>query len=130
MKRAFITGFVIWLLATITLRLTGQWIFASKLALFVISAPLMFAVPRLLFSRASIDPAHAAIALVTPGMLLDTISAIWFAQVFPNIPHEAAGLFGGWLLFCNVVALVSALTMRARATFAGYSAGSVPSDPE
>ena len=129
MKRAFITGFLIWLLATIALRLTGQWIFASKLALFVISAPLMFAVPRFLFSRASIDPAHAAIALVTPGMLLDTISAIWFAQAFPNIPREAAGLFGGWLLFCNVVALVSALTMRP-ATFAGYSAGSVPSDPE
>ena len=69
MKRAFITGLLIWLLATIALRLTGQWIFASKLALFVISAPLMFAVPRLLFSGASIDPAHAAIALVTPGML-------------------------------------------------------------
>lgn len=49
-----------------------------------------------------------AIVLVAPGMLLDTISAIWFPRVFPNIAPESAGLFGGWLLFCNVIALISA----------------------
>ena len=113
MKRAFIMGFVIWLAATIVLRFAGQWMFISKIALFAVSAPLMFALPRLLFSRASGDPTHLAIALVTPGMLLDAISATWFAQIFPNIPPDAAGLFGGWLLLCNVLALVSALIMSA-----------------
>jgi hypothetical protein len=44
-----------------------------------------------------------AIALAAPGMLFDTFSCIWFAEAFPNIPATAAGLFGGWLLFCNVV---------------------------
>jgi len=40
--------------------------------------------------------------------------------VFPNIAPEAAGLFGGWLLFCNVIALISAaLAANRRAATAG-----------
>ena len=119
MKPLVIAGFTIWLLATITLRLAGQWIvrpgLVGAIVLLAVSAPLMFQLPRGLFVRFAVDPSRFAlggIALVAPGMLLDTISAIWFSQVFPNMPPEAAGLFGGWLLFCNVVALVSAATAR------------------
>jgi len=32
--------------------------------------------------------------------VLDTFSAAFFATVYPNIPPEAAGLFGGWILCC------------------------------
>ena len=49
---------------------------------------------------------------VAPGMLLDTISAIWFPVIFPNIRPAAAGAFGGWLLFCNVVVLLTAVLYR------------------
>lgn len=122
MKRIFFVGFGIWLLATIALRLGGQLLFdtdttSMKVVLLVVSAPLMFALPRRLFkvfSIASADRALGGIVLVAPGMFLDTISAMWFSSVFPNIRPDAAGPFGGWLLFCNVVALVSAATDRGR----------------
>ena len=116
MKRLALAGFVIWLAATIALRFAGQWIIhpgglVNVAVLLAISALLMYRLPRALFALMRTpgeDYALGAIALVAPGMLLDTISAIWFTRVFPNMPAESAGLFGGWLLFCNVVALLSA----------------------
>jgi uncharacterized membrane protein len=116
--RVATTGFVIWLLATVALRLGGHWVLdpasgAAIAALMAISAPVMFYLPRRIFARLSLDRdryALAAIALVAPGMALDTISAIWFAALFPNIRPDAAGLFGGWLLFCNLLALIGAAT--------------------
>jgi hypothetical protein len=123
MTRVATVGFFIWLLATIALRLAGQWIVnpssvSAILTLLVFSAPAMFVLPRRIFARLALDPdqyAPAAIALVAPGMILDTISAIWFAQIFPNMRPDAAGLFGGWLLGCNVCALLGAVTVRRRA---------------
>lgn len=123
MKRVFMVGLVIWLVATIALRVAGQRMFRpdrpwSVIALLAISAPLMFLLPRWLFSRFSIPREQRAlggIALTAPGMFLDTVSAICFSTVFPNIRPDAAGLFGGWLLFCNVVALVSAATSGSNA---------------
>ena len=120
MKRLAFAGFAIWLAATIALRLAGQWIIRPDSAvevtiLLVLSGVLMYRLPRALFRLMRIsaaDYAVGAILLVAPGMLLDTISAIAFTRVFPNIAPEAAGLFGGWLLFCNVVALLSAASAR------------------
>ena len=116
MKRLAFAGFAIWLAATIALRLAGQWIFhAATLpgvgVLLAVSAVLMWRLPRAVFASMRIareDYAVGAIALVAPGMLLDTVSAIAFSRVFPNIAPDAAGLFGGWLLFCNITALLSA----------------------
>jgi uncharacterized protein DUF5367 len=118
MMRVATTGFVIWLVATIAVRVGGHWVFnpssgAAIAALLAISGPVMFALPRWIFAGLALDRdryAVAAIALVAPGMILDTISAIWFPQVFPNMRGDAAGLFGGWLLFCNVLALLGAAT--------------------
>jgi len=126
MKHLAIAGFVIWLAATVALRLAGQWVLhagstAAILALLAVSAPLMWTLPRGLFARFAIPPseyAAGAIALVAPGMALDTISAIWFPRVFPNVSPDAAGLFGGWLLFCNVLALLSAMSARRDAPLA------------
>jgi hypothetical protein len=116
MKRLAYAGFAIWLAATIALRLAGQWIFHADTVpgvavLLVVSAVLMWRLPRGIFSAMRIareDYAVGAIVLVAPGMLLDTISAVAFSRVFPNIAPEAAGLFGGWLLLCNITALLSA----------------------
>jgi hypothetical protein len=118
MMRVATTGFVIWLLATIALRVGGQWLFnpestVSIVMLLAISGPALFMLPRRIFAGLALrhdQYAMAATALVAPGMLLDTISAIWFPQVFPNMRPDAAGLFGGWLLFCNVSALLGAAT--------------------
>ena len=113
MKRYAIVGFVIWAAATLALRLAGQYVMRYPLVLLSVSVPLMIYVAIAVVGQAQ-DRARAAIALVAPGMLLDTVSAIWFARVFPNIDPSAAGLFGGWLLLCNVVVLLTAVTYAPR----------------
>lgn len=114
MKRYAITGFVIWAAATLVLRFGGGALFRLPAAeLLLASLPLMIAV-ALMVLRDAEHRALAAIALVAPGMLLDTISAIWFPQIFPNLPASAAGVFGGWLFFCNIVVLLTAATMAPR----------------
>lgn len=118
MMRLAIAGFGIWLIATMALRVSGERLLdpdgaTRVLAILALSSVVMFYLPRRLFRRFSIPRAafeRGAIALVAPGMLLDTIATIWFPQAYPNIRPGAAGLFGGWLLFCNVVALISAAT--------------------
>jgi hypothetical protein len=113
MKRYALTGFVIWAAATVALRLAGQYMLRSPMLLLALSLPAMIFVAIQVVGHAE-DRARAAIALVAPGMLLDTISTIWFARIFPNIDPNAAGLFGGWLLFCNVIVLLTAVTYAPR----------------
>ena len=48
---------------------------------------------------------------VGPGAV---VASIWFPAAYPNIRPDAAGLFGGWLLFCNALALIGAATLRER----------------
>lgn len=114
MKAMVFWGLLIWASATIALRLGGQVVFRSPaVLLLLVSLPIMVLVAFLLLRRfrTAERRAVAAIVLVAPGMLLDTVSAIWFPSVFPNIRLDAAGLFGGWLLFCNVVVLLTAISM-------------------
>jgi hypothetical protein len=117
MKRMVVTGFIIWAVATIALRLGGQYVFGHvpPLMLLLITLPVMAFVTIVLLRRyrSTEQRALAAIALVAPGMLLDTISAIWFPLIFPNIRAGCSGLFGGWLLFCNVVVLLTAVLFRS-----------------
>jgi hypothetical protein len=114
MKRMALIGFAIWAAATLALRLAGQFVFAHELALLAVTIPLMIALAFVLLRNAA-DRARAAIALIAPGMLLDTISALRFGDVFPNIPASAAGTFGGWLLLCNVLVLLTAIATSAPA---------------
>ena len=113
MKRMAVTGFIIWLVATIALRFGGQYIFGRvpALLLLLITLPVMYAVAIIVVRpfRARERRALAAIALVAPGMLLDTFSAIWFPLI------DYSGLFGGWLLFCDVVVLLTAISTRPSA---------------
>ena len=118
MKVAAFFGFLIWLGATVALRLFGQYVFRdtstqTAVILLAVSAPLM-ALLAWVILRNMEHRALAAIALVVPGMLFDTVTTIWFSRVFPNIRADAAGLFGGWLLFCNMVVLVTAIALQAR----------------
>ena len=74
----------------------------STLMRFAASAPLMVATVRVLCAR--FEPRReawpaAAMALLPPTLLLDPFSSAFFPLVFPNIPGEAAGVFGGWMLW-------------------------------
>ncbi len=120
MRRIFIAGFVIWLAATIVLRFIGQYVFhpespAAILILLIASFPLMALVARRICADAKVPreqwPA-AAIFLLMPSLVLDTFSATFFATVYPNIPAQAAGLFGGWILCCCGGALLGVSLAR------------------
>ena len=114
MQRIAVIGFLIWLFGTLVLRLAGQYVFYPQsvvaiAVLLLVSFPLMALVARRVCSDASIPrdqwPA-AAIFLVTPSLVLDTFSSAFFPVVYPNIPGSAAGLFGGWILWCCAGALL------------------------
>jgi len=114
MRRCFTIGLVIWLVATIILRFTGQYVLrpanpAAFVALLVASFPLMALIARWICAGAALPreqwPA-AGISLVTPTMVLDTFGTAFFPLFYPNIPPQAARLFGGWMLWCCAGALL------------------------
>ena len=124
--RLFLYGLGIWLAATAALRLGGQRLLHPEsairtLILFGVSFVLMAFLARRL-CRGLHVPLEAwpagAISLALPTLLLDPFSSAFFADVFPNIPASAAGIFGGWMLCCCAGALAGAIFFR-RVTFFG-----------
>jgi hypothetical protein len=121
MRRCFLTGFVIWLVATVILRFTGQYILypTSLVAIAVLllaSFPLMALVARRVCSDAGIpreDWPEAGIYLVMPTLVLDTFSTVFFPIVFPNVAPQAAGLFGGWML-CSCAGALLGVNLARR----------------
>lgn len=114
MRRILLIGFLIWLFGTLILRLAGQYFLYPRnvtviALLLIVSFPLMALVARRVCSDGAIPreqwPA-AAIILVMPSLVLDTFSSAFFPLVYPNIPEQAAGLFGGWILWCCAGALL------------------------
>jgi hypothetical protein len=114
MRRCASVGLLIWLAGTLILRFAGQYfLFPENVLaialLLLVSFPLMAFVARRVCSDASIPPDQwpvAAIFLVTPSLVLDTFSSAFFPLVYPNMPAQAAGLFGGWILWCCAGALL------------------------
>ncbi len=115
MRWYILLGFLVWLVATILLRLLGQIFFATSLALvltFFVTGVVLVLVLLLLFVQARLDPARrmrVALSLALPGMLLDIFSVTFVANVFPNIPPTAHAAFAGCLLWAYSLVLLSAL---------------------
>ena len=110
-------GAVIWLLATVYLRLNGQWLLRPRpwyvtLLLFAVSFAGMALLARRLCRTEKLSreawPA-GAVSLAMPTLLLDPFSSAFFPLLFPNIAPEMAGVFGGWMLVCCAGALVGVL---------------------
>jgi len=120
--RLFLYGLVIWIAATIALRIAGQHMLhpghvRETLILFAVSFPLMAWLVRRLSSRAHLPPEQwpaGAISIALPTLLLDPFSSAFFPVVFPNMAPEVAGVFGGWMLWCCAGALVGATIRRGR----------------
>ncbi len=53
-----------------------------------------------------------AIAILAPTLVLDPFSSAFFPLVFPNLPPDAAGVFGGWMLCCCAGGLLGVLIRR------------------
>jgi Family of unknown function (DUF5367) len=116
------SGFVIWLAATIALRLAGQHVlrpgdFLGTLILFAVSFPLMAWVVRRLCDAAHLPPEQrlaGAVSVALPTLLLDPFSCVFFPVVFPNMAPEVAGIFGGWILWCCAGAVFGAVIPQWR----------------
>jgi Family of unknown function (DUF5367) len=115
-SRLIIYGLGIWFAASLALRFVGQGILhpgntPRMLILFAISFPAMAWVARHLCRTFHLPPEQwpsGAISIALPTLLLDPFSSAFFPSVFPNIAPEAAGLFGGWMLWCCAGALIGA----------------------
>ena len=115
-------GFGIWAAATLFLRVRGQavlrqgdWI--GTLLLFAVSFPLMAWMVRRLCRRFQPNREHwlaGAVSIALPTLLLDPFSSAFFSVVFPNMAPEAAGAFGGWMLWCCAGALVGAMARNRK----------------
>lgn len=115
-------GFAGWLVATVALRLAGQHVLhpksaARSLVLLALSALFMAWLTRALCRRAGLARSYwpvGAVVLLLPMLLLDPLSCVFFPWVFPNIPAQAAGVFGGWMLSCCAGGLLGAVVGQPR----------------
>ncbi len=119
LRRPLILGGLIWLGATVLLRVAGRHIVPTTPGKIIITFAASFAamawVARRVCRRFEIAPADwpvAAVALAAPTLLLDPFSSAFFPIVFPNIRPDAAGAFGGWMLCCVAGALCGATIGR------------------
>jgi hypothetical protein len=109
-------GAVIWALATLLLRLAGQYLVPTepgRIVVLLLASMLASAwVARFACRRAGLARTQwtaGAISLLLPTLLLDPFSSAFFGTVFPSMPARAAGVFGGWMLSCCAGALVGSL---------------------
>ena len=118
--RFFVSGLVIWLAATLVLRLAGQHVLhpgdaAGTLVLFLVSFPLMAWVVRRLCRPLPRDQwLQGAVSFALPSLLLDPFSSAFFPAVFPNMSPAVAGVFGGWVLWCCAGAMVGAMVPQGK----------------
>ena len=112
-------GLVLWIGGTLLLRLFGHRLLhpdqpTGTLLLFAVTFPLIAWLVRRL-CRANQLPREqwpaGAISVLLPTLLLDPFSSAFFPVMFPNMPGAAAGIFGGWMLWCCAGALLG-VTMR------------------
>jgi Family of unknown function (DUF5367) len=80
------------------------------LILFAVSFPLVAWLVRRLCHRFLPEEQWlaGAVSLLLPTLMLDPFSSAFFPAIFPNISPGAAGVFGGWMLWCCAAGLVGA----------------------
>ncbi|MBD1925718.1 DUF5367 domain-containing protein [Trichocoleus sp. FACHB-90] len=111
----FFMSFLIWLVATVIMRLWGHTFFIpennfSMGSSFLFSLVFLPLLAYALFRWKKVQPHQrrdAAICLAIPGMLLDVVTTYFFTQVFPNVLPAADGAFGAWLLWGYALVLIT-----------------------
>ena len=112
-----LVGFAAWFVATVGLRLGGQYVFDPGAplvvgAVYAGTVPGMTALALVLFRWQGVRGAartQAAVALVLPGMLLDVVAVAWFGTVFPTMAPDAANYFAGQILLAYGFVLLAGL---------------------
>lgn len=108
MWRVLAVGILIWIAGTLAIRLWGEYFLLPgrpgvTLLLYLVCFPAMLLLSRsvcrwLLADRKSW--VRGVGFLILPTLILDPLSCLFFAQVFPNVAPAAAGVFGGLMLIC------------------------------
>ncbi len=118
--RAILLGGALWLVATVAIRLAGQWVLrpdpAFRLADFLVGGAAMALLGPRLRLRISADAEDAdavALGLILPGMLADAAVALAFRHVYPNLSPALGNGFGALMLWYYAVAAL-AITQQAR----------------
>lgn len=119
---SFIVGFSVWFLATIVFRVAGQYFFIVD-SISIMLVLYLGLIPSLgllstcifrIFNLGQLESLKAAVIMVLPGMLLDTICVKFFADVFPNMLESDGKTFGSWLMFAYSIILISALFRKTK----------------
>nr|WP_206763898.1 DUF5367 domain-containing protein [Cytobacillus firmus] len=108
--------------ATILFRLFGQIFLIPgqvflMLTIFILAIPLITIATYPYYYLRNIPETErlkAAVQIALPGMLLDILSIIYFAKVFPNLTNDSLPLFASWLLWAYSLILLSGFTIKAR----------------
>ncbi|MBW4471897.1 MAG: DUF5367 domain-containing protein [Stenomitos rutilans HA7619-LM2] len=115
-------SFLIWLSATVVLRLWGHTFFmpnnnVSMVSNFLFSLTFLPLLVQAILRWQKVPPhqrLEAAVCLAIPGMLLDVATTYFFTHAFPTILPIAAGAFGAWLLWgCAIVLLTGLITSHS-----------------
>jgi len=117
---SLIIGFSIWLLATITFRVAGQYFFLTNnslvlIGLYLAVIPFLGFVSNWVFNKYKLSKLQAiqsATIMVLPGMIFDTFCIEFFAWVFPNLPESEGATFGSWLMWAYATVLVFGLIRK------------------
>jgi hypothetical protein len=115
-------SFLIWLTATMGLRLWGHTFFIpdstlSMVSSFLFSVTFLPLLVYVIFRWQKVLPQQrleAAVCLAIPGMLLDVVTTYFFTQAFPNVLPTADGAFGAWLLWGYAIVLLTGLIAHSR----------------
>jgi hypothetical protein len=123
MRYVFILGLLIWIAATVLIRLTGHYFLhpghnIQTVLLYAVSLSAMLLLVRGIAYWLKIERSawiRAAGWLALPTLVLDPFSCIFFNRLFPNMDPAAAGIFGGWMLICCCGAMLAGLLSGAAA---------------
>ena len=111
-----IWGFLLWLLATIAMRVVGQHlldpdqpVIATLMFLGTVPLIAVVTVPVYDWRRVNLqDRPSAAILMALPGLVIDVLVLLLFSTIYPNLGDSGA-LFGAWLLWAYGLVLITGL---------------------
>ncbi|UQX56011.1 DUF5367 domain-containing protein [Cytobacillus pseudoceanisediminis] len=85
------------------------------LSIFILAIPLIIIAtyPYYYFREIpETERLKAAVQIALPGMLLDILSIIYFAKVFPNLTNDSLPLFASWLLWAYSLILITGFSIK------------------
>jgi hypothetical protein len=121
MLRGMIVGFLLWLVARIFLRFTGQWFLDNEPFVLLFGFACMTAASLAAvwlavhwFCPSREDLWRFGTGLFVPGLFGDSVITMFFGLIYPNIGGYLAAGYGSWVLWGYGVMTASLLLFGER----------------